>query len=109
MHISHKIGGLFLSKFANLFFKTPVHDYNCGLRAFNTEKMKTIKLKEKGMEFASEMIIKAKINELSIIEVPTDLRKDLRNGRSHMRPIRDGFRHLNLIIKLALNRKEYLK
>ncbi len=109
MSFSHNVGVKFLSGTANLFFRTPIHDFHCGLRAFNTEKMRNINLKETGMEFASEMIIKAKINNLSMIEVPTVLRKDLRNGKSHVRTIRDGFRHLTLINLLALNRRKYRK
>lgn len=60
------------------------------------------------MEYASEMIIIAKINNLKMIEVPTILRKDLRNGKPHLRTIRDGFRHLNLICKLALEKRKYI-
>ena len=107
MPFSHKIGGIFLSEVSNLFFHTKIHDYNCGLRAFNTKKIKLIGLKEEGMEFASEMIIKAKLNKLLLIEIPTVLRKDLRDSKSHIRPIRDGFRHLKLILKIALNKNRY--
>ena len=78
MPFSHKIGVRFLSIFANLFFHTPIHDYHCGLRAYNTNKFKLLCLDQKGMEYASEMIIKAKINNFSLLEVPTILRKDLR-------------------------------
>ena len=59
------------------------------------------------MEYASEMIIKAKINNLKLLEVPTNLRKDLRSKPSHLNTIKDGFRHLFLIIKLTINRKKY--
>ena len=59
------------------------------------------------MEYASEMIIVAQINQLKLLEVPTILRKDLRENKSHLRTIRDGFRHLNLILKIAINRKKY--
>lgn len=109
MPFSHRIGVRFLSAIANLFFKTPIYDYHCGLRAFDTEKVKSINLEEKGMEFASEMIIKAKLNNLLMTEVPTLLRKDLRSGKSHIRTIRDGFRHLNLIVSIALNKNKYRK
>lgn len=60
------------------------------------------------MEYASEMIIKAKINNLKILEVSTNLRKDLRGGKSHLNTIRDGFRHLFLIISLFINKKKYI-
>lgn len=107
MPLSHKIGGRGLSITANLFFHTPIKDYHCGLRAYNREKLNQIKLERKGMEYASEMIIKAKINGLSMIEVPTILRKDLRDRKPHLRTIRDGFRHLFLILRMACNRNEY--
>ena len=107
MSISHKIGVKGLSAFANFFFHAPVKDYHCGLRAYNTESMKKIHLIQGGMEYASEMIIKAKINNLRILEVPTVLRKDLRHKKSHIRTIRDGMRHVILICKLAINKNKY--
>ena len=107
MSISHKIGVKGLSAFANFFFHAPVKDYHCGLRAYNTESMKKIHLIQGGMEYASEMIIKAKINNLRILEVPTVLRKDLRHKKSHIRTIRNGMRHVILICKLAINKNKY--
>ncbi len=107
MTISHKIGGRFLSIFANFFFHTPVKDYHCGLRAYNKESIQNLNLMQGGMEYASEMIIKAKINDLKILEVPTRLRKDLRGKKSHMRTIRDGFRHVILISNLAIHKNKY--
>lgn len=100
MSLSHIIGVKLLSGFTNMLFHTPVKDFHCGLRAYNKEKIKQINLIQTGMEYASEMIIKAKINNLKILEVPTNLRKDLRDKKSHLRTIRDGFRHLFLIISL---------
>lgn len=108
MSLSHKIGVQILSKFSNLIFHTPIKDYHCGLRAYKKESIERIKLSQKGMEYASEMIIIAKINNLKMIEVPTILRKDLRDGKPHLRTIRDGFRHLNLICKLALEKRKYI-
>lgn len=105
MTLSHKIGVKLLSNIANLFFKTTIKDYHCGLRAYNTESIRRLNLKQEGMEYASEMIIKAQLNNLKILEIPTVLRKDLRKGKSHIRTIRDGFRHLFLIFKLATYHK----
>lgn len=105
MSLSHKIGGKFLSDFANLLFHTPIEDYHCGIRAFKTESMDKLNLTQPGMEFASEMIIKAKINNLKMIEVPTTLRKDLRDRKPHLKTIRDGFRHLFLICKFSMFKK----
>lgn len=107
MPFSHKIGVNFLSSFANLFFHTPIKDYHCGLRAYNTQKLRALSLEQKGMEYASEMIIKASINNLSLLEVSTVLRKDLRNKKPHLRTIRDGFRHLYLILNMAFHKKKY--
>ena len=108
MPLSHKIGVKALSGYANLLFRTPIKDFHCGLRMYNTEKLKGIKLECPGMEYASEMIIKAKINNLSMCEVSTTLRKDLRDGKPHLRTIRDGFRHLFLITKMFINKKKYI-
>lgn len=107
MPISHKIGVHFLSSFANLFFHTPIKDYHCGLRAYNREKIASLNLEQIGMEYASEMIIKANINNLSLLEVPTILRKDLRDKKPHLRTIPDGFRHLILILEMAFYKDKY--
>lgn len=102
-----KFGVKFLSMFANFFFKTPIKDYHCGLRLYNTESIKKINLNSPGMEYASEMIIKSKINNLKMCQVPTVLKKDLRDKKPHLRTIRDGFRHLFLILETFINRKKY--
>lgn len=107
MSTNHKIGVKFLSTIANLFFNTPIKDYHCGLRAYNTESMRKLNLAQGGMEYASEMIIMAKINNLKMIEVPTILKKDLRNRKSHLRTVRDGMRHLILILSMFFNRNKY--
>lgn len=107
MKLNHKIGVKFLSGIANLFFNTPIKDYHCGLRAYNLESIKSLELSHEGMEYASEMIIMAHINNLKIIEVSTTLKKDLRNGKSHLRTVKDGMRHLRLIFKMFFNKKQY--
>ena len=105
MSLSHKIGVKLLSTFANLLFHTPIKDYHCGLSAYKKDSIENLNLTHKGMEYASEMIIMAKINNLKMLEVPTTLRKDLRDRKPHLRTIRDGFRHLKLICELSINRK----
>ena len=105
MSLSHKIGVKLLSTFANLLFHTPIKDYHCGLRAYKKDSIENLNLTHKGMEYASEMIIMAKINNLKMLEVPTTLRKDLRDRKPHLRTIRDGFRHLKLICELSIHRK----
>lgn len=108
MPFSHRIGGRMLSIIGNIFFHTKIKDYHCGLRAFKTDSIKKLKLKSSGMEFASEMIISSRLNNLKIIEVETDLRKDLRDRKSHLKTIRDGIRHLKLIFDMAFNREKYI-
>jgi len=108
MPLSHKLGVKFLSWYANLFFKTPIKDFHCGLRVYNRESILKLNLSSPGMEYASEMIIKSKINGLKMKEVNTVLRKDLRNDKSHLKTIRDGFRHLFHITKVFLNKKKYI-
>ncbi|HPZ23610.1 MAG TPA: glycosyltransferase family 2 protein [Bacilli bacterium] len=100
MPLSHKIGSKILTEYANLLFKTKAHDFHCGLRGFDVEKIKSCNLKSKGMEFASEMIIKAKLNKLNIKEIKTNYYKDLRGKKGHLKTFRDGFRHLHLINSL---------
>lgn len=103
MPLSHKIGSRFLTGYANLFFRTKMHDFHCGLRAFVCEKMQEIDLSSSGFEFASEMIIKAKKYKLKLKEIPTDLSKDGRKKKSHLRTFRDGFRHLHEINKIKFS------
>ena len=107
MKLSHKVGVIALSRIANLFFRTTIRDYHCGLRAYNTDEIRKLKLSQGGMEYASEMIIMAKIKNLKMIEVPTILRKDLRERKSHLRTLQDGKRHLTLIFKLFIKQKRY--
>lgn len=105
MKLSHRFGVIALSGIANMFFRTEIKDFHCGLRAFNTDSIKELELSQGGMEYASEMIIMAKIKQLKMIEVPTVLRKDLRKGGSHLRTVKDGIRHVILIFKLLIKRK----
>ncbi len=108
MPISHYFGVKFLSGYANLFFQTPIKDFHCGLRFYDTEKIKNIKLSCPGMEYASEMIIKAKINGIKMCEVATILRKDKRGHGAHLKTIRDGFRHLFFITHAFIFQRSYI-
>lgn len=103
MPISHRYGSKMLTEYANLLFRTPSHDYHCGLRAFKREEILKCNLSSTGFEFASEMIIKAKLNGLIMKEIKTDLFVDGRNKPSHLNIIKDGFRHLQLINKTKFN------
>jgi len=95
----HKyIGNPVLSWLGRLFFKVPIGDFHCGLRAFNRESILKLDLKCSGMEFASEIVVKSAINGLRIAEVPTNLKPDGRSRKSHLRTWRDGWRHLIFLL-----------
>lgn len=99
MPLSHKyIGTPIISFIGRVLYKLNIYDFNCGLRGIKKEKINKIELKSEGMEFASEMIIKAKKNNLKIVEIPINFYKDKRNRKSHLRTIRDGFRHLKILL-----------
>jgi len=92
------LGNPVLSFIGRLFFKTPVGDFHCGIRAFRADKMRALNLRTTGMEFASEMVVKASLAGLKIGEVPTTLRKDGRSRPPHLRTWRDGWRHLQFLL-----------
>ncbi len=95
----HKyIGNPVLSWLGRLFFKVPIGDFHCGLRAFRTDSIRSLNLKSTGMEFASEMVVKASLNGLKIAEVPTTLKPDGRSRAPHLRTWRDGWRHLVFLL-----------
>lgn len=95
----HKyFGNPILSWIGRIFFKVPINDFHCGLRAFNKESIRKLELQTTGMEFASEMVVKSAINGLRIAEVPTTLRKDGRTRPPHLRTWRDGWRHLIFLL-----------
>jgi len=92
------IGNPVLSGLGKLFFRSPVIDFHCGLRAFHREKILALGLKTTGMEFASEMVIKAGLQGLSIAQIPITLRRDGRSTPPHLRSFRDGWRHLRFML-----------
>jgi hypothetical protein len=93
------IGNPLLSGLGRLFFKTPIGDFHCGLRAFSAAAYRRMDLRTTGMEFASEMVIKSMLLGMRVAEVPTILRPDGRGGRApHLRPWRDGWRHLRFML-----------
>jgi hypothetical protein len=81
-----------------LLFRVPVHDFHCGLRGFSKAALERLDLQTDGMEYASEMVIKASLLGLRITEVPTTLSIDGRDRVPHLRPWRDGWRHLRLML-----------
>ena len=92
------LGNPFLSFIGRLFVRSEIGDFHCGLRGFNRDALLALGLKTTGMEFASEMIIVATINHLKITEVPVVLSPDGRSRPSHLRPWRDGWRHLRFLL-----------
>jgi Glycosyl transferase family 2 len=93
------IGNPLLSFIGRLFFKCPVRDFHCGLRGFTRTAYEKMELKTTGMEFASEMVIKATmLKSLKITEVPVTLHPDGRSRPPHLKPWRDGWRHLRFML-----------
>jgi glycosyltransferase involved in cell wall biosynthesis len=95
------IGNPILSGLGRLLYRTPCRDWHCGLRAFDREKIQALNLKAPGMEFASEMVIRAMDQKFQISEIPINLYPDGRGRRPHLRSFRDGWRHL--VVLLCLN------
>ena len=91
-------GNPLLSGLGRLFFRIPVGDFHCGLRGFRKDAILALSLQTAGMEFASEMIIKAHLDGLKMTEVPTILYPDGRSRPPHMRSWRDGWRHLRFML-----------
>ena len=95
----HKyLGNPVLTWVGRLFFSSPAGDFHCGLRGFRRDAILTLDLQTTGMEFASEMIVKASLYKLRITEVPTVLSPDGRSRPPHLRTWRDGWRHLRFLL-----------
>jgi glycosyltransferase involved in cell wall biosynthesis len=97
------IGNPVLSGIGRLLFSAPTKDFHCGLRAFSRDAFLRMDLRTTGMEFASEMVIKATLMGMRIIEVPTTLSRDGRSRPPHLRPYRDGWRHLRFMLLFSPN------
>ena len=95
-------GNPMFSWMARQWFHAPIHDIHCGMRGFRRSAWATLDQRCTGMEFASEMIIKASLHRLKIAEVPVVLRRDGRTlGRPHLRTFRDGWRHLRFFLMFS--------
>ena len=92
------IGNPSLSFIGRLFFHCPARDFHCGLRGITKAAYNRLELKTTGMEFASEMVIKATLKSLRIAEVPITLHRDGRSRPPHLKPWRDGWRHLRFML-----------
>ena len=96
MSLTSKIGNPLLSGFLNLLYRSPVGDAHCGMRAIRRDVLPRLDLRSSGMEFASEMVIRASSARLDIRELPIALHR--RSGESKLSPFRDGWRHLRLML-----------
>jgi glycosyltransferase involved in cell wall biosynthesis len=92
------LGNPVLTMVGRLFFRSPCGDFHCGLRGFDRVAILDLDLQAPGMEFASEMVVKATIHGLPITEVPTTLSPDGRSRPPHLRSWRDGWRHLRFLL-----------
>ena len=93
------IGNPLFSRLARLWFRAPVHDIHCGMRAFRRDFQTSLGQRCTGMEFASEMIVKASLAGGRIAEIPITLRRDGRTAHApHLRTLRDGWRHLRFLL-----------
>ena len=95
----HKyLGNPVLTAIGRVLFRSPCGDFHCGLRGFNKASITKLDLQTTGMEFASEMVVKATLHQQRITEVPTTLSPDGRSRPPHLRSWRDGWRHLRFLM-----------
>lgn len=95
------LGNPVLSFIGRLLFHSPIGDFHCGLRGFDRAAILKLNLSSPGMEFASEMIVKATLAGLTISDVPTILSPDGRSRAPHLRSWRDGWRHLRFLLMMS--------
>ena len=92
------IGNPLLSGIGQFLYRTPCRDWHCGLRAFDRQKITSLNLSCVGMEYASEMMLRASQKGLRMAEIPITLHPDARNRAPHLRSVRDGLRHLVVLV-----------
>jgi glycosyltransferase involved in cell wall biosynthesis len=92
------LGNPVLSLIGQVFFGSPIKDFHCGIRGFTKEAFERMNLRSTGMEFASEMVVKATLLGMRIVEIPTTLSPDGRSRSPHLRTWRDGWRHLRFLL-----------
>jgi len=100
--LNRRIGNPLLSGILNLLFRSDVSDAHCGMRALSKDAFKRMRVSSSGMEFASEMVVKAALAKMRILDIPVTLRRDGRSSHGpHLRPFRDGWRHLRFMLLLS--------
>jgi glycosyltransferase involved in cell wall biosynthesis len=92
------IGNPILSRIGRIFYQTPIRDFHCGMRGFSKSAYERMEVKTTGMEFASEMVMSATLKKMRISEVPVTLHPDGRSRPPHLKPWRDGWRHLRFML-----------
>jgi glycosyltransferase involved in cell wall biosynthesis len=92
------LGNPVLTGIGKLLFGSPCNDFHCGLRGFRKDAISNLDLQTTGMEFASEMVVKATLHKMQIAEVPTTLSPDGRSRPPHLNTWRDGWRHLRFLL-----------
>lgn len=97
-HLHRYLGNPVLTSIGRMLFQSPVKDFHCGLRGFKRSSAIAMGLRTTGMEFASEMVVKATLMGMRVSEVPTTLRPDGRTRPPHLRSWRDGWRHLRFLL-----------
>jgi glycosyltransferase involved in cell wall biosynthesis len=95
------LGNPVLSFLGRLLYRARVGDFHCGLRGCRRQQILALGLRAKGMEFASELIVRSALAAHTIVEVPTFLRRDGRSRPPHLRTWRDGLRHLGLLLRYS--------
>ena len=96
--LNRYFGTPFLTKFVNILFGSNISDINCGMRLMKKTTFDSLNFASHGMEFASELFIEFKLNNCKIKEIPISLHQDFKGRKPHLRPLRDGLRHLILIL-----------
>jgi glycosyltransferase involved in cell wall biosynthesis len=96
MTLLSRLGNPLLSGFLNVLHRTNIRDVHCGMRALRRDVLPALNLRTVGMEFASEMVIRATRERLDVREIPIELHP--RVGSSKLSPFRDGWRHLRVIL-----------
>jgi glycosyltransferase involved in cell wall biosynthesis len=99
MPVLHRyLGNPVLTAIGRLFFGSPAHDFHCGIRAFRKDSYERMGIRSTGMEFASEMVVKASLLRMKVSEVATTLSPDGRSHPPHLRTWHDGWRHLRFLL-----------
>jgi glycosyltransferase involved in cell wall biosynthesis len=96
--LNRYVGNPVLTRLGRLLFRSPSGDFHCGMRAFRRSRILALGLRTAGMEFASEMVVRATLAKFEIVEVPVTLSPDGRSRPPHLRPWRDGWRHMRFLL-----------